>query len=107
MLFLTGESQETSWRRTGTSSLSMESEITTRAIFRKLPPREHVRRRPGMYVGGTDAHALHHLIYEVVDNSIDEALSPVVVTRVSVTTAQRTASATIRDNGVGIPVGRT
>ena len=43
--------------------------------IQKLEPREHIRRRPGMYVGGTDVRALHHLIYEVVDNSIDEALA--------------------------------
>ncbi|MCY3979291.1 MAG: ATP-binding protein, partial [Chloroflexi bacterium] len=72
--------------------------------IQKLDPREHIRRRPGMYVGGTDARALHHLIYEVVDNSIDEALSG-RCDSISVT-LHKDGSATIRDNGVGIPVDR-
>lgn len=71
--------------------------------IQKLEPREHIRRRPGMYVGGTDARALHHLIYEVVDNSIDEALAG-RCDRIFVTLHDDYA-VTIADNGVGIPVG--
>ncbi len=70
--------------------------------IQKLEPREHIRRRPGMYVGGTDARALHHLIYEVVDNSIDEALAG-RCDRIEVT-LHKDGSATVADNGVGIPV---
>ena len=72
--------------------------------IQKLEPREHIRRRPGMYVGGTDKRALHHLIYEVVDNSIDEALAG-RCDRISVT-LHEDGAATIRDNGVGIPVDK-
>jgi DNA gyrase subunit B/topoisomerase-4 subunit B len=83
--------------------MDMASASYTSEHITVLEGLEPVRRRPGMYIGGTDSKGYHHLLWEIVDNSVDEVING-YGSRIEVTLHKDGKSATVDDDGRGIPV---
>src|SRR5262245_47042046 len=84
-------------RNNGMSTSYTAKDIT---VLEGLEP---VRKRPGMYIGGVDSTGLHHLVWEILDNAVDEAMNG-YASRIEVTLHDDGSTVTISDNGRGIPV---
>ncbi len=85
------------------STLSTSKQYTAKDSIQVLEGLEAVRKRPSMYIGGVDAKGLHHLVWEIVDNSVDEYLNG-HADSVTVTLHKSGDAVTVADNGRGIPV---
>ncbi len=85
------------------STLSPSSKYTAAESIQVLEGLEAVRKRPSMYIGGVDAKGLHHLVWEIVDNSVDEYLNG-HADAITVTLHKNGDAVTVADNGRGIPV---
>ena len=106
----TAERVETNGEASANGSAAAERKAPGRGSYRAkdievLEGLEAVRRRPSMYIGGIDARGLHHLLWEVVDNAVDEYLAQ-AADHVVVMLHKDGASMTVTDNGRGIPVDK-